>query len=133
MFKWNADKIIRTVEQVLEAEVSDGAQVILKDAQARCRRITKGQGNLEKSGRVVRWKKSGTFGAYIKFGGTKYMVNGVDTFYAHFVELGTPGTTYKVKRLKGAKRTPVKAYPFLRPALRAYRRKYRARLKAALS
>lgn len=54
-------------------------------------------------------------------------------FYARFVELGTPSTTYKRGARKGRPRTPVRARPFLFPAWRGLRNRVTDRIRAAVA
>jgi very-short-patch-repair endonuclease len=42
-----------------------------------------------------------------------------------FVELGTPGETYRIKSKRGQSRTPIKASPYMRPALKKNKRKFK--------
>ena len=72
-------------------------------------------GGLKKSIHIKTFKKVGIFGAYVKAGekGKEHI--------AGFVELGTPGTTTR----HGKNRTPIKASPYMRPALKKNKRKIR--------
>lgn len=128
---WHGKELTAAVEGICEDAVFGGAEKIAKDAR---RLVPKDTGGLKKSIHVKTWKKPGIFGAYVKAGekGKEHI--------AGFVELGTPGTTMKVqnpgftytkKRRRGnwktmsVKRTPIKASPYMRPALKKNKSKIR--------
>jgi hypothetical protein len=141
---WQAERVGNAVMDVCENAVYDGAETVLKKAAARCpvetvesverrsgsekvKKYGAGSGALKASGRITKFKKQGVVGAYVTFGGM--VVNGVDTYYGPFVELGTPGTKFHNGRgyygHKLEHRVAVKARPFLRPALKSSRSKIR--------
>ena len=151
-FDWQAERVRGVVMDVVENAVYEGAETVLKKAQAKCpvesvesisqrsgskkaNRYGAASGALKKSGRIIKFKKMGVIGAYVTFGGTN--TDGVDTYYGPFVELGTPGTQFKKgKGYWGHKvpyRVSVEAKPFLRPSLKssksAIRNAYRNKLK----
>lgn len=122
-FQWFGEDVKKTIGDNTEQQVNDVADNILKDAEKNApveistTNKKRRPGSLKKSGRVVKFKKYGIFGAYIKFGGI--IVNGVKVFYAAFVDLGTPGTYTET----GEKRTAIKSDPFLRNSLKNNKRK----------
>lgn len=141
---WQADRVGNRVVDVLENAVYDGAKNVLKKAQIRCpvesiesvtqrsgsaktRMYGASSGALKRSGRITRFKKRGVVGAYVSFGGIT--VDGVDTYYGPFVELGTPGTKFNSKKgywgHPAKYRVAVEARPFLRPSLKSSRSKIR--------
>ena len=128
---WHGKEVIAEIEDICEDAVITVAKAVARDAR---RLVSKDTGGLKKSIRVKTFKKVGVFGAYIKAGekGKEHI--------AGFVELGTPGTikkvqnpefTYTKKRRRGnwktmaVKRTPIKAAPFMRPALKKNKSKIR--------
>lgn len=135
--EWSADQLTGDVLNACETVVFSGAEQVLKDAEANCpvesaesynkrkagpkaKQYGAKIGVLKKSGRIVKFRKKSAVGAYVKFGGT--VVDGVDTYYGRFVELGTPGTSFKTKKgywgHEGQQRVAVKAKPFIRPSLK---------------
>ncbi len=132
-FQWFGEGVKREVQTVVAEAVNSSADDILKDAKKNCpvekykstaksdyrQYQSRNPGSLKKSGRIVRWRKKNVVGAFIRFGGRGFMVNGIDTYYAPFVELGTPGTMTRM----GDKRVAIKATPFLRNALKKNKRK----------
>ena len=110
--EWHGRKVITEIEDICENAVMSGAKSVARDAR---RLVPKDTGGLKKSIRVKTFKKVGVFGAYIKAGekGKEHI--------AGFVELGTPGTTTR----QGKNRTPIKAVPFMRPALKKNKSKIR--------
>ena len=102
---WNGKEVTREVENICEDAVMAGAKAIARDAK---RLVSINTGGLKKSIHVKTFKKTGVFGAFVKAGeeGKEHI--------AGFVELGTPGTTTR----KGKNRTPIKAKPYMRPALK---------------
>lgn len=113
---WHGKELIAEIEDICEDAVNAGAEAVASDAR---RLVPKDTGGLKKSIRVKKWKKPGVFGAYIKAGekGREHI--------AGFVELGTPGEVYKTKSKKGQSRTPIKAKPYMRPALKKNKAKIR--------
>jgi HK97 gp10 family phage protein len=140
---WNDVEVQRVVDMTCEAAVNEGAEAVLKDAKALCPIEKNGRsgegwkvrvpGALRDSGRIVKFKNSSGVGAYVKFGGEGYMSKGVDTYYAAFVELGTPGEIYKAKSKKGQEREPIEAKPFIRPALRKNKTKIIKKFNGAMN
>ncbi|MCP4553086.1 MAG: hypothetical protein GY834_13855 [Bacteroidetes bacterium] len=131
-FKDFSEDVKREIQTVVAIAVFNTADAVLKTAKATCpvekysnkakNRFKQFQnrkpGSLKNSGRIVKWKNADALGAYVKFGGRGYMVNGIDTYYAPFVELGTPGTITRY----GKKRTAIKAKSFLRDSLKTHRK-----------
>ncbi len=115
-FKWNGAAVKVEVEGICEKAVNDGAKMVAKDAR---RLAPVRTGGLKKSIRIQKWKKPGIVGAYVVAGEKNR------EHIARFVELGTPGETYKSGKKKGRSRTPIKAKPFLRPALKKNKSKIR--------
>lgn len=113
---WHGRELIAEIEDICEDAVNAGAEKIARDAR---RLVPVDTGGLKKSIRVKSWKKPGVFGAYVKSGekGKEHI--------AGFVELGTPGTTFERKYRRGQKRTPIKASPYMRPALKKNKSKIR--------
>lgn len=158
------------VASIVEEEVDRTAQLVLRDGRRECpiestesvnrrkssrkvQRYGARRGALRKSGRVVKFRKNGVFGAYVKFGGI--VVNGVDTYYGAFVELGTPGTTFQGQKgywghtvakyadttrrgkrgrriVAKGQRVAVEAKSFLRPANKRQKGPHLQRMKARL-
>ena len=143
------------IASIVEDEVNRTTNLILRDARRTCpietiesvsnrktgnkaKQYGAKRGSLRKSGRIVKWHRNGVYGAYVKFGGV--VVNGVDTYYGMFVELGTPGTVFQSKKSQkgywGHKkvkvRVAVKAKSFLRPAHKRQKRKHIQRMQARL-
>lgn len=118
MFKmtWNDEEVFRNIHGSAVAHCAEGASIVLKDAKRNCPEGDSGA--LKESGRIQSWDKGNAVGAYVVFGGQGHIVNGVDTFYAPFVELGTPGTVFKNGKKKGRARVAIAAQPFIRTALR---------------
>lgn len=135
---WQAERHCNTVMEVCESAVFDGAKKVKRRAEDKCpvesvesvqarstsekvKQYGAAAGALKKSGRIVKFRKKGIVGAYVQFGGIT--VDGVDTYYGPFVELGTPGTTFKTPKgyfgHKAGQRVSVEASPFLRPGLKA--------------
>ena len=114
---WNEGELIAEIENICEDAVKKRAKAVARDAR---RFVPKDTGGLKKSIHVKTFKKPGVFGAYVKAGEKgKEQVAG-------FVELGTPGETFRIKSKKGQPRTPIKASPYMRPALKKNKRKIRS-------
>lgn len=109
---WHGKEVTAEIEDICEIAVTSGAESVARDAR---RLVPKNAGGLEKSIVIKSWKKPGVFGAYVKAGekGKEHI--------AGFVELGTPGTTTR----QGKNRTPIKASPYMRPALKKNKSKIR--------
>ena len=113
---WNGKELIAEIENICEDAVKKRAKAVARDAR---RFVPKDTGGLKKSIHVKTFKKPGVFGAYVKAGEKgKEQVAG-------FIELGTPGETYKIKSKRGQSRTPIKASPYMRPALKKNKRKFK--------
>jgi len=119
---WDGVAVIREVDMTVQRVVKKGAAAVLKDAKRRC--PTGDSKRLRDSGTVRKFKTKDAIGSYVSFGGG-------DAYYAPFVELGTPGTSYKSKYRKGP-RIAIKKHPFLRPALKRNKRKILAKFDGAL-
>ena len=113
---WHGRKLIAEIEDICETAVKERAKAVARDAR---RLVSKDTGELKKSIHVKTFKKVGVFGAYVKAG-----AEGAEHI-AGFVELGTPGTVFERKNRKGQKRTPIKAKPYMRPALKKNKSKIR--------
>lgn len=113
---WHGRKVIAEIENISEIAVKEGAEAVVRDAKLL---VPVDTGDLKKSIHVKTFKKVGVFGAYIKAGENK------KEHIAGFVELGTPGTVFERKYRKGQKRTPIKAKPYMRPALKKNKSKIR--------
>lgn len=113
---WHGRELIAAVEGICENAVFGGAEKIARDARRFVPKDTRGLG---KSIHVKKFKKTGVVGAYVKAGekGREHI--------AGFVELGTPGEVCKAKSKKGQPRTPIKASPYMRPALKKNKAKIR--------
>jgi HK97 gp10 family phage protein len=115
-FDWQIKPFMDKVERENQQACKRGAQIVAKDARARC---TIDDGKLLAS---IRVKKS-------KFekGGYIVLVGGKETFYWRWVEFGAdPNTIKKSRTALGAKRIgtqrkPLKRRPFMRPALESNR------------
>lgn len=120
---WHGIKLIGEIEDICETAIKERAKAVAKDAKrilrSKIKHKNKSTKGLEKSIHVKTFKKVGVFGAYIKAGekGKEHI--------AGFVELGTPGTIFERKYRRGQKRTPIKAVPFMRPALKKNKSKIR--------
>lgn len=134
---WNGDVLKKyTHEQALQA-VKRGAKIVLARARKDCpvekqAHTMKGNtktwgkrvpGALKASGRINPFDMGGVVGAYIVFGGRGYMSKGVDTYYAPFVSLGTPGHVFR------GKKCAIAANPYLQNAARNSRNAIKAEFK----
>ena len=121
--KWNEEKLTVDVRGACKKAVLMGARDVAIDAKML---VPVDNGNLLSSIEIKTWEKHDAVGAYVTAGG-KDMGH-----IARFVELGTPGKVYKRGKKKGSERTPVKAKPYLRPALKKNKRKILAKFNGAL-
>ena len=120
--------VLREVDKVVSESSERGAEDIAADARRDC--------PVEKGGKTDKYgNRPGSLRDSIRVAKSKYedgghlvVVGGKgpwgDTFYAPFVELGTPGTEYRSGSRSGP-RKPIKAHPFLRPAKNKNKRKIR--------
>jgi len=106
--EWLGEQLATRVDNKCRIAVEEGAKQVLADAKRGCPEKT---GELEATGEIVSFKRKYAVGSYVKFGSK-------EAYYAPFVELGTPGTTFQTKGMKDKERKPVDAKPFMRPALR---------------
>ena len=140
---WGGDELKRLTREKAFTACKSAAHAVLAEAKRTCpveqapahsfgsgakswqRRVP---GSLRASGRINTFDQGGAVGAYVVFGSNhgRYLVNGIDTYYAPFVELGTPGHIFY-----GKAKIPIKANPFLRTALRARRGEIKAAFTAA--
>lgn len=142
--EWNAESVIRAIEGAVEVASKKGAKKVAATAR---RLIDDKSGALSESVRVKKSK--------FKDGGYVVLVGGKgswgDAWWAPFVELGTPGTTYRSgtkrfgrittrdvlgrrrsKKVYKSARKPVKAHAYLRPALARNKRRIRKAFRDAL-
>lgn len=108
--KWYPEKFKKEVDDATFDKIVNGAKLVLKDAERTApvgtiaREGNRGYkrrkpGTLRKSGRISTFRNEDGSGAYIKFGGRGHIVDGVDTYYAIFVELtGKPFLRMALKR-----------------------------------
>lgn len=120
---WNGAEVTAEVRRACKKVVFDGAKDIAIDAKMN---VSVDRGDLLSTITVKTWEKQDAIGAYVTAGEEDL------GHIANFVELGTPGTIYKSGKKKGADRTPVKAKPYLRPALKKNKRKILAKFNGAL-
>lgn len=122
--EWEGKNLKRRVYIVCEENVERSAQRVASGAR---KRVDVDNGDLKESIGVIKWKKDGVIGAYINAG-----VDGEEQI-ATFVELGTPGEVYTGGAYKGQKRTPIRAREYMRPALRAEKRKFAESFRNAIT
>jgi HK97 gp10 family phage protein len=122
--QWHDKELKAKVKSICKKIVLGKARDVAIDAKMN---VPVDSGELLNTIEVVAFEKPEAVGAYVKAGGKKL------GHIARFVELGTPGTVYKTRSKKGKVRTPIKAQPYLRPALRKHKQKiknaYRNKLK----
>lgn len=129
--KWNDKKLFGEVKSVCKKACIDGAKDVAIDAKMNA---PVDKGDLVFSIEVKSWEKADAVGAYVSAGGKDR------GHIARFVELGTPGTTFKSTKGywghesgRSMSRTPIKAKPYLRPALKKKKKsivlKFRGKLK----
>lgn len=120
---WNEKELTAQVRGACKKAVLGGARDVAIDAKMN---VPVDKGNLLFSIEVKPWEKHDAVGAYVTAGG-KDMGH-----IAGYVELGTPGTVYKRGKKKGKERTPIKAKPYLRPALKKNKRKILSKFNGGL-
>lgn len=124
--EWDEKKLLSRVSDIADAVAKNGAERIASDAR---NILTQNQsvdtGELKGTIRVEK-SKYPEGGYIVKMGSKK-------AWYGPFVELGTPGTSYKAKSMKGKSRIPIKAKPFMRPALEKNKKKIARDFQKALS
>lgn len=120
---WNGKELTAEVRGACRETIKDVANDVAEDARRNC---PEDDGDLKKTIEVVAFEKIDAVGAYVKAGGEDL------GHVARFVELGTPGTTYNSGKKKGKARKPVKAKPYLRPALNKHRRKMLSKFRGKL-
>ena len=145
--EWNGEELKAQIAAVAEENVMKSAQRVMKGAK---RRVPVDNGYLKESIKIKKWKNKGVIGTFVQAG--ERGEDSGDTYIAMFVELGTPGDTMRVRQdvkfrtqrmVKGQltwvkrrrrimKRTPIKAKPYLRPALRAEKKKFIKSFEGAL-
>lgn len=134
--EWDGQKLSKAVTALCVEAVNDSAEELAEEIR---RRIPVSAGtpktskyrqagqHLRDTVRVNRWQRQGqAVGAYVSVG---YPYLG---YIARFIELGTPGTVYRAGKKKGKPRTPIKAKPFMRPALRKFKGKFKVRFEDIL-
>ena len=121
--EWEGEGLKNRVKIVAERNVLDSARRVQAGAK---KRVPIDNGDLKESIDIKTWKNKGVEGAYILAGAPG------EEHIAHFVELGTPGEIYTGGAYKGQKRTPIKAAPYLRPALRAEKKRFAESFRDAL-
>jgi HK97 gp10 family phage protein len=120
---WGDEELTAEVQRSCKKAVLAGARDIAIDAKMR---VPVDTGELLFSIEVKLWEKPDTIGAYVKAGGDDR------GHIARFVELGTPGAAYRSGKKKGEYRKPVKAKPYLRPALKKNKAKILTKFKDIL-
>ena len=120
---WNGEEMKRTVLSVCKKNVKTSAENVATKAR---HNVPVDNGDLKESIGVKTWSKKGVEGAYVHAGekGAEHI--------AAFVELGTPGSVYTGGAYKGQKRTPIAAKPYLRPALKREKSKFKKSFNGAL-
>ena len=108
---WNEKKLTGEVRKICKEATRKRAVDIAIDAKMN---VPVEKGDLLFTIEVVQFEKPDAVGAYVKAGGENL------GHVARFVELGTPGTVFKAGKKKGKQRRPVKANPYLRPALKKH-------------
>jgi len=121
--EWNEKELTGAVRGACKKVVHGGARDVAIEAK---KNVPVDNGDLLNSIEVNSWENNEAVGAYVTAGGKDL------GHIARFVELGTPGTVYKSGKKKGKDRTPVKAKPFLRPALKKNKAKILAKFEGAL-
>ena len=135
--EWNDEEVLRDIGKITAKVTKEGAKKVMRDARRYC--------PVEKTGKADKWgNRPGSLRASIriqksKFKGGGYLVvaggkgSWGDPFYAPFVELGTPGTTYQTRAPKrSGARLAVQAHPFIRKALARNKRRIRQMFRDAL-
>ena len=140
--EWNPRAAIKKVGIELDRVSKESAKRIVAELKQVC--------PVDRTQKKDKWgNRPGSLRDSIRFekskfegGGYVILIGGEgfwgDPFYASFVELGTPGQVYKFgktrkgKKMKGEKREPVEAHPFVRPVLEKNRRRVAAEFKKAL-
>jgi HK97 gp10 family phage protein len=123
--EWHGREIIAKIDGMCRQIVRKTARAIVKDAKSRCPESPDGDSGLKNSIKHRTFEHGGGIGAYISAGErNREHISG-------FVELGTPGTEYTGKR-RGQKRTPQKAQPFLRPAIKKNKAKFLKAFKSRI-
>ncbi len=120
---WNGEQLKAKVLKVCEKNVRDSAERVASSARQNVSKDTEG---LKNSIKVKTWSKKGACGAIIEAGekGKEHI--------AGFVELGTPGDKWLSGKKKDKNRTPIKAAPYLRPALKKEKNRFKNRFKGKL-
>ena len=120
---WDEEELTAQVIGVCSKAVLGAARDIAIDAKMN---VPVDNGDLLATIEVKTFKKHDAVGAYVKAGGEKL------GHIARFVELGTPGTVFKSGKKKGKGRKPIKAKPYMRPALKKNTNKTLARFEGKL-
>ena len=120
--KKTADKVERDARKLVPKSATEKWQNPGYRHDARDRK----PGGLRDSITSTYWDKTGVYGAFVQAGesGREHI--------AGFVELGTPGTTKRSTGKGKQTRTPIKARPFLRPALKKNKRKFLLEFKGKI-
>jgi len=128
--EWNDESVIRAIEGAVKVATKEGAKKVAATARRLC--------PVEKTGKQDKWgNRPGSLKASIRVEKSKFKNGGYlvkvggkgawgDPFYAPFVELGTPGTSYQTHAPKrSGPRSSIKARAFLRPGLARNKRKFK--------
>lgn len=121
--EWNGEDLKKRVHAVSKKNVELSAKRVTAGAK---KRVPVDNGTLKESIDEKVWENKGVVGAYVEAGAPG------EEHIAKFVELGTPGEVYTGGSYKGQKRAPIKADPYLRPALRAEKKRFANSFKDAL-
>ena len=121
--EWEGENLKRRVYLASKKNVKEASERVAKGMR---KRVPKDTGGLKESIEVKEWENKGVLGAYVQAGeeGKEHI--------ATFVELGTPGDVYTGGDYKGRKRKPLPKQPYLRPALRAEKKRFAKSFKDAL-
>lgn len=120
---WNGEELKRKVTAVSKKNVLDSARRVKAGAR---KRVDVDNGDLKESIDDRPWDNKGVLGAYVEAGAPG------EEHIARFVELGTPGEVYTGGAYKGRKRTPIRARAYLRPSLRAEKKRFVESFRDAL-
>ena len=126
--EWNGEELKAQIAAVAEENVMKSARRVMAGAK---RRVPVDNGYLKESIKIKKWENKGVVGVYVYAGNDSEEDSG-SSHVARFVELGTPGDIYTGGEYKGQKRTPIEAKPYLRPALRAEKKKFIKSFEGAL-
>ncbi len=120
---WNEPEVTAEVRGACKDAVLQGARDVAIDAKMN---VPVDTGGLMNSVTVKTWEREDAVGAYVTAGVKD------KEHIARFVELGTPGEVYKGSKKEGQPRAPIKAQPYLRPALKKNKSKILSNFKNKL-